>query len=87
MLLKIDSPRGIDKLLLHGVAGQEAISQRFRSSWAGFSEDDSIAFVSIVGKSVSSYVKVVYGEPRETDSSAAFHRALEMSACPPTMPR
>jgi len=60
--LKIDTPLGADKLLLRGVAGQEAISQLFRFQLDLISEDDAIPFDGIVGKNVTLHLEIADGE-------------------------
>jgi type VI secretion system secreted protein VgrG len=51
--LSISTPLGEDKLLLRALAGQETVSQLFRFNLDLLSEDDSIKFDSIVGKTVT----------------------------------
>src|SRR5437868_15112681 len=61
--LKIDTPLGANALLLQSIAGEEAISRPFRFQLELLSENDAIAFDSVVGKPVSIHVQT-YGSER-----------------------
>lgn len=52
-LIAIDTPLGEDVLLLQGFSGREAISNLFSFNLVMRSENDSIAFASIIGESVT----------------------------------
>jgi len=60
--LRIDTPLGPDALLLRSVSGQEAISQLFHFQLELLSEDDSISFDAIVGKSVTLHIQTLDSE-------------------------
>ncbi len=60
--LRIDTPLGKDAVLLRGVSGQESVSQLFRFQLDLLSENDSISFDGIVGKSVTIHLETVDGE-------------------------
>ena len=51
--IAITTPLGKDVLLLRGFTGSEAISQMFHFDLDLLSENDSIAFQDVVGKSVT----------------------------------
>ncbi|HZF41209.1 MAG TPA: contractile injection system protein, VgrG/Pvc8 family, partial [Blastocatellia bacterium] len=48
--IRIDTPLGVDELLLHSFNGEEGISKLFHFGLTMYSENRSIAFDSIVGK-------------------------------------
>jgi type VI secretion system secreted protein VgrG len=48
--IRIDTPLGVDELLLHSFNGEEGISRLFQFGLTMYSENRSIAFDSIVGK-------------------------------------
>ncbi|HUY13833.1 MAG TPA: type VI secretion system tip protein TssI/VgrG [Terriglobia bacterium] len=62
-LISIDTPLGDNVLLLEGFTGHEGISRLFNFQLNLLSENDSISFTDIVGKSVTIAVNTA-GDPR-----------------------
>src|SRR5262249_24844190 len=63
-LLVLDTPLGKDKLLLHHMSGQDAVSQLFRYELRLLSDDPKIDPNSIIGKPVTVSVELAGGKPR-----------------------
>lgn len=62
--MAIETPLGKDVLLLQGFTGSEAISRPFHLSLSLLSEDPSIKFDSILGRSATIAVKLADGKER-----------------------
>ena len=73
--LRIDTPLGADALLLRSVSGQETISQLFRFQLELLSEDDSLQFDAIVGKSVALHVQTLDSERHLNGFISRFSQA------------
>ena len=63
--IAISSPLGKDVLLLRGFSGSEAISQLFHFDLDLLSENDSIKFQDVVGKSVTLRIYDPDGKERQ----------------------
>jgi type VI secretion system secreted protein VgrG len=63
-LFSIDTPLGTDKLLLQGFKGSEGISRLFRFELDLLSEENSIDYTQIIGKSVTITLNQSGGTPR-----------------------
>src|SRR3954451_13694258 len=63
-VFKLAPPLGANAVLLQSIAGEEAISRPFRFQLELLSENDAIAFDSLVGKPVSIHVQTYDSERR-----------------------
>lgn len=63
-LFQIETPLGRDKVLLKGFRGSEGISRLFQFELDLLSEDSSIRYTDVIGKSVTIALKQADGTPR-----------------------
>lgn len=74
-LISLTTPLGLDKLLLTGMSGHEAISRLFNFHLTALSEDTNIAFNQIIGQSVTVNVA------QSNDSQRHFNGIVSVFAC------